>query len=172
MPCQSQRRGATWFGGAPPEAMRPLVGGSPRRIRPVSRPQPSGFGIQHGVQPLFYCPTHHLAKMIADPNFHRSGSPNPSAYRHLSVAPSLYEKAVQKVRRILDVVQGSAVGGQIPRRAKAAQRCGLVRLSRRAPFNSEKMLFGLLGDRWISQQSSTRLLPRAIRNTSAQSLAQ
>ena len=31
--------------------------------------EPVCFGIRHGVQRLFHRPTHHLAKMIADPRF-------------------------------------------------------------------------------------------------------
>src|ERR1700677_2652117 len=63
------------------------------------------FGIQHGVQRLFYSPTHHLAKMIANPSFidldhltHRL------LVTHRLLLHYMKKPSVLKVRKILDVI--------------------------------------------------------------------
>jgi hypothetical protein len=63
------------------------------------------FGIQQGVQRLFYSPTHHLVKMIADPSFidldhltHRL------IVNHRLLLHYMKKPSVLKVRKILDVI--------------------------------------------------------------------
>ena len=50
-----------------PFAPHPLLGLGVDELRWLAPVR--SFGIQHGVQRLFHRPTHHLAKMIADPRF-------------------------------------------------------------------------------------------------------
>jgi hypothetical protein len=64
------------------------------------------FGIQHGVQRLFHSPTHHLAKMIADPRFidldhltHRL------LVIHALLLQCTKKLSVLKVRKIPDVIR-------------------------------------------------------------------